>query len=240
MNRVVILFTLIILGTTLHAQTDKNPYPKTISVTGSAELEIVPDEIYVQVDLKEYDKKGQPKISIDKIKEDFLHKVKSLGLPDSSVTIAGYDGDDANPWNRKKNKKEELFASISYQVKLKTSKQMDDLVNLLDDNATQNFMITRTEHSKMTEFRKQLKIQAIKSAKDKAKYLAEAIDEKIGEAISINEQEDTYRPFYNYNWMSANSTFSRSNISSETEQTESSDFRKIKFRYEVSVSFALK
>ena len=240
MNRVLILFAFILLGTTLKAQTERNPYPKTISVTGSAEMEIVPDEIYVQVDLKEYEKKGQSKIPIDKIKQDFLYIVKSMGLPDSSVTIAGYDGDDANPWYRKKNKKGELFASISYQVKLKTSKQLDDLVNLLDDNATQNFMITRTEHSKITEFRKQLKIQAIKAAKDKAKYLAEAIDEKVGEAISINEQEDYYKPFYNYNFMASNSAFSRSNINSAPEETESSDFRKIKFRYEVSVSFALK
>ena len=34
-----------------------NPYPKTINVTGSAEMDIVPDEIYVQVDLREYKKR---------------------------------------------------------------------------------------------------------------------------------------------------------------------------------------
>ncbi len=47
------------------AQNYPNPYPRTITVNGSAEVEIVPDEIYVQVDLKEYEKKGQGKVTID-------------------------------------------------------------------------------------------------------------------------------------------------------------------------------
>jgi len=42
---------------------------------------------------------------------------------------------------------------------------MDALVDKLDDDATQSFLIVSTSHSKITEFRKQLKIQAIKAAK---------------------------------------------------------------------------
>src|SRR4030095_4326096 len=56
-----------------------NPFPKTITVNGSAEMEVIPDEIYVQVDLKEYQKKGE-KMSIDQIKSDFLKNVRSLGI----------------------------------------------------------------------------------------------------------------------------------------------------------------
>src|SRR5215213_5063367 len=109
MKSVFITLSMILIGFSSFSQTEKNPYPKTITVTGSAEIEIIPDEIYVQVDLKEYDKKGQGKISIDKIKQDFLNKVKSLGIPDSLISIAGYDGFNGNPWWRKKNKKEELL-----------------------------------------------------------------------------------------------------------------------------------
>ena len=49
-----------------------NLYPKTINVSGSADMEIIPDEIYVQVDLKEYKKKGESKVELEKIKSDFL------------------------------------------------------------------------------------------------------------------------------------------------------------------------
>ena len=86
------------------SQNVQNPYPRTITVNGSAEMEITPDEIYVQVDLKEYEKKGQGKIGIEKIRQNFLTAVRSLGLPDSVVTISAYDGNYGNPWWRKKNK----------------------------------------------------------------------------------------------------------------------------------------
>src|SRR6476469_3355077 len=151
MNRIMIFALLLLISATGFAQTDKNPFPRTITVSGSAEMEIVPDEIYVQVDLKEYEKKGQSKVSIDKIRQDFLSSVKAVGIPDSAISISAYDGYNGNPWLRKKNKKDELLASITYQIKLKSSRQMDDLVNRLDDNATSNFAIIRTSHSRITE-----------------------------------------------------------------------------------------
>src|SRR6187551_1044523 len=119
MNRFFILTMTVLFFSASHAQQNViNPYPKTITVNGSAELEIVPDEIYVMVDLKEYEKKGSGKVSIDKIRQDFLTAVRSLSLPDSAVSVAAYDGYN-NPWLRKKNKKTELYASVTYQVKLR-------------------------------------------------------------------------------------------------------------------------
>ncbi len=60
----------------------------------------------------------------------------------------------------------------------------------LDDEATQGFFISRTSHSKIEEYRKQLKIQAVKAAKEKAIYLSEAIGEKAGVAVTIQEPVD--------------------------------------------------
>jgi uncharacterized protein len=231
---------LMLLTTSGFAQTQINPYPKTITVTGSAEMEIIPDEIYVQVDLKEYEKKGQGKINIETIKRNFLNNVKAIGILDSLVSIAAYDGLGCNPWLRKKNKRNELYASISYQVKIKTSKQLDDLVDKLDDEATTNFYIQRTSHSKLAEYRKQLKIQAIKAAKEKAQYLTEAIDEKAGEAVTINEPTEYYQPYYNVmrsNVMMKEQAMNQDMVSANDNPV---DFRKMKLRYDVTVVFAVK
>jgi uncharacterized protein YggE len=240
MNKFLLTCSLLIIGFASFSQNDKNPYPKTITVTGSAEMEIIPDEIYVQVHLKEYDKKGDGKISLDKIKQNFLTSVKSLGIPDSLVSIAAYDGTNGNPWWRKKNKKEELYASIAYQLKLKSSKQVDELVDRLDDNATQNFFIQKTASSKLPELRKKLKMEAVRAAKDKANYLAEAIEEKIGEAVTINEPMEYYTP-YVYNMAVANKMM-RTEMQQDAAGSEETpvDFKKIKLKYDVTVVFALK
>ena len=221
------------------AQNNVNPYPRTITVNGSAEMEITPDEIYVQVHLKEYDKKSGGKVSIDKIRQDFLTAVRSLGLPDTSITVSGYDANNYNPWWRKKNKKEDLHASITYQVKLRNTAQIDQLVDKLDDNATQNFYISRTTHSKLEEFRRNLKIQAVRAAREKADYLAEAGNAKVGVPITINEPGEYYQPYYGD---MASNRMMKAEMAQQTSAPEQpqADFKKMKLRYEVNVVFELK
>ena len=240
MKKIFIAFAAILFAGFAFAQTPVNPFPKTITVNGSAEMEIILDEIYVQVDLKEYDKKGQGKVNIETIKRNFLNNLKAIGIPDSLVSIAAYDGFGGNPWLRKKNKKNELFASISYQVKIKTSKQLDDLVDKLDDEATTNFYIQRTSHSKLAEYRKQLKIQAVKAAKEKGQYLSEAIDENIGVAVTINEPIEYYQPYYNT--MRSNVMMKEQAMAGDMASADGNpiDFRKMKMKYDVTVVFALK
>lgn len=213
---------------------------KTINVSGIAEMEVVPDEIYVQVQLREYDKKGGAKVDIDAIKNDFLKSALSTGLVESDISVQGYQGWDGNFWLYKKNKKKnpDLKASITYQVKLASIKKMDELVQKLDDEATQNFFISRVSHSKIQEFKKQLKIQAVKSAKEKAAYLADAINEKAGQALTINEpNEITFYPQPMY----ANRAvkMAAENLDSGNEQAPTIDFKKMKLQFEVNVVFAL-
>jgi uncharacterized protein len=195
MKRFVLAAAFTLLSFLSFAQ-ERNPYPRTITVSGSAEMEVTPDEIYVQIYLKEYDKKGGGKVALDKIRQDFLTAVRSLGLPDTAITVSRYDANNYNPWWRKKNKKEELYASITYQVVLRSTTQIDRLVDLLDDNATQNFYISRTTHTRLEEFRKNLKIQAVQAAREKAQYLAGAVNENIGVAVTINEPGEYYQPYY--------------------------------------------
>jgi uncharacterized protein len=219
------------------------PFPKTINVTGSAQMEVIPDEIYVQVDLREYKKRGEEKISLDKIKEDFLANCKNIGIVDSNIAVASFDGYNlASMWRRRK-KDPDLFASITYQIKFSNTKLIDQLVDKLDDEATGNFGIVRTSHSKITEYRKQLKIQAVKAAKDKANYLANAVLEEVGNAITITEPEeyavsDVANRAYNTNAKLYGASLSKADGYGIADGGV--DFRKITLRYEVKILYALK
>lgn len=243
MNRIIIII-LLISGFSAYAQNEKAAFPKTINVNGSAEMEVVPDEIYVRVYLREFEKKGQGRVLLESIKTNFLTAARSKGIPDSAIAIASYDGYNSNPWLRRK-KRDDLYSSIAYEVKLTNSRQMDDLVSVLDEDATQNFLITRVSHSRISEYRKQLKIQAVKAAKEKAGYLSEAIGEKLGEAITVNEPAENIALQGNYN---GNATLRGANYSIVYDKKEPGfdsdsgpvDFRRIKLRFDVNVVFSLK
>ena len=135
----VMVLTCVILA---HAKTQENDNrQKMINVSGTAEMEIVPDEIYVQVALREYAKKGSAKTDIEDIRKSFLKSALSIGIPDSNITVESYQGWDGNYWWYKKNKKKnpDMMAGITYQVKLASTKKMDELVAKLDDEATERF-----------------------------------------------------------------------------------------------------
>ncbi len=239
---VILLFTLISLSAISQENNNQQRVrEKTINVAGMAEMEVVPDEIYVTVELREYDKKGGGKVDIDGIKNDFIKSALSIGIAETDISVQGYQGWDGNYWLYKKNKKKnpDLKASITYQVKLSSTKKMDELVQRLDDEATQNFFISRVSHSKMQDFKKQLKIQAVKAAKEKAVYLAEAIGEKAGEALTINDpNEIIVRPPYP---IMANMKMRSETMAMDAGQPEPNiDFKKIKLQFEVNAVFALR
>lgn len=217
---------------------------KTINVSGIAEMEVIPDEIYVQVQLREYDKKGGGKIDIESIKNEFLKAALSVGLKEADISVQGYQGWDGNYWWMKKNKKKnpDMKASITYEVKLATTKKMDELVQKMDDEATQNFSISRVSHSKLQDYKKQLKIEAVRAAKDKAGYLADAINEKVGEALTINEpNEITIYPQPVYaNRMMKSEVMDMAEAGAAGDEAPAVDFKKMKLRFEVMATFALK
>ncbi|HRH48175.1 MAG TPA: SIMPL domain-containing protein [Panacibacter sp.] len=238
MKRLTIVFATLIIAAQAIAQ-EVRPAPRTVSVSGSSQIEIVPDEIYVQVDLREYNKKNGDKIDINSIKNNFLAACKSIGLTDKDVAVQSYQGYDNNYWMIKKNRKQnpDLKASISYWVKASNTEKLDDLVDKMDDEATQNFFIAKASYSKMDELKKELKIAAVKAAREKAIYLSEAIGEHIGEAITINDPAEINnypQPYY------ANVTMQRAVAADNAEPPMNVDFKKIKIQFEVSVVFALK
>lgn len=236
MKKIMTLIAIVIATAQLTAQEIK-PVQKTISVSGSAETEVTPDEIYVQVDLREYNKKNGDKIDINSIKNNFLAACKSMGLTDKDVTVQSYQGYDQNYWWARKNKKQnpDMKAAVSYWVKVSNVSKLDELVEKMDDEATQNFFIAKTAYSKMDELKKDMKINAIKAAREKAMYLSEAIGEHIGEAITINdpvEMDSTPRPYY------ANTTMKMTENAAAPALDV--DYKKVKVKFEVSVVFSLK
>jgi uncharacterized protein YggE len=210
---------------------------KKIAVIGSSEMEVDPDEIYVNFVLREYTNNKKEKIGIDAIKKDFLAACEKSGVLKENIRVEGMAGNAYDNWFIRKRKKDpEFIASITYVIKFSSTKMLDDLIPRLSDEAVQNMFISKMSHSKMETFRKEVKIKATQAAKEKATYLAESIGEKISGALLIEEIE--IGPVYP---MMKQSNYAMMDMAAEGAYggETSMPFEKIKIRYETRAEFEL-
>ena len=80
---------------------------KKIEVTGSAEMKIIPDEIYVSFTQQEYYNKQKMKIDIDQVQKDFLERCNKANISKDRIQLQNMSGFDSNAWYWNKRKKVE-------------------------------------------------------------------------------------------------------------------------------------
>lgn len=167
-----------------------------IEVTGTSETEIVPDEIYITIVLKERFE-GKEKITIDKQESDLKSALSEISISLSNLTL-----NDANADYRKiKVGKKDLIASKSYLLKLTDVASLDKVYKKLDLQNVEDAYVSKLNHTKLQEFAKENRIKAIKAAKDKVDYLLAAVGQQAGKPILIDEVENSIQnnPYHNYN-----------------------------------------
>jgi hypothetical protein len=109
MKRFILALSVVLAMLISNAQPPSSKvFPKTIQVTGIAELNIDADEIHVLITLKEYEKKGKAKTDIETIRKGFLANVRKVGIADTAIRISTVDGHSGVEWWRQKNHKDEL------------------------------------------------------------------------------------------------------------------------------------
>ncbi len=215
----------------------KTESPKKIVVTGSAEMEIVPNEIYMTFTLKEYLQSSKKKINLEDIKTEFLELCKEVGVDGRNISISSYAGNENWDyyWYKKHKSDPDFMASISYTIKVNSADTLDKIINNINENAIENFKINKTSHSDIEKLRKDVKTNALIASKTKANYLSKSIDEELGEALLITEIDNSYYSSWgNSNFISNTALDRNSNNSSKPE------FQKIKLRYEMKVEFKIK
>jgi uncharacterized protein len=215
----------------------EKPLVKKIEVTGSAEQEVLPDEIYVTVSLREYfkDKDNKNKIDIMVLEKQLQKAVEEAGIPKENFTIGTING--YREWWGKK-KPTTFLESKSYIIKVANLYKIDAIISKVDDKGIAYTNIDRYEFSKIEQLRKDIKIKALQAAKDKAKYLLEGIGEQMGEALEIIEIEQSYSPQPVYSNMMMRSA--KMEVSADAMPESTVDVQKIKVRYEMKASFRIK
>lgn len=233
-----IIFLIVLFLSTSCAQTQNNSAKKYIEVTGSAEMSVQPNEIELEIVLAEYTKSGK-KTKLDEAEEKFYEVLKKNNIKKESVIIESsystygwyywWDYYYRNPYMNK-----------TMKIKLDNTTNLMELAKDLHTEWVQSTRVVNSVNKETQRLRKEVKMQAIRSAKEKASYLLESIGEQIGSVISVIEMPEP--PNYQNYWGHINQSLTSNSVMQNNSQAENGieNGQAIKLRYEVKVQFEIK
>jgi len=234
MRKLVIALFLLAPALLQAQQGDKNFIDQNyIEVTGKAEMEIAPDEIYLRILINEKDFKGK---GINDIEKSMFDKLTELGIDLSKeLVIKDLLSNFQYYWLQKAD----VVLTKEYQLIVHDGKTAGKVFLELQSLGISNISVIKVENSEITKFRREVKVAAIKAAQEKARDLANAINQEIGRAIYIQEIENNYKQYSN----SANSNVvirGYAGYVNSMSPESNIEFEKIQLEYSIIARFELK
>jgi uncharacterized protein YggE len=168
-----LLIGLLTFGSLINAQEIKK---NSIEVTGVAEMEVEPDEIIFNVGIK-----GDNKNQLADNEKLLFETLKSNGVKNEDIKFKSM-------YQNLYSKTAKFTKSFQFKVNAKTN--VSKLFEDLNQKWITNLNISEVKNTKIADFRKTVKINALKAAKAKADYLLESIGKKVGTPLEIVEIED--------------------------------------------------
>lgn len=203
-----------------------------IEVSGSAEMEVEPDQIILFIKLREFEDNRQ-KLALEKIDQDFLNALKSADIDRKRLTLAG----GGSSIQRISKRDSDAFREKSYQLELQSAQELEKLVSSLEKVQVFQAYIMRLDHTDMEKFKIDLKVRALQAAKTKAETLLKAIGAEVGKPLMVREWD--YGPVQPLARQEMVSNVMMKDDSGYAPD-ESVGFRKIKIREQVTAQFEIK
>ncbi|MCD4773906.1 MAG: SIMPL domain-containing protein [Bacteroidales bacterium] len=233
----LILITLTVFSMNCFSQTGAKNFidQNFIEVTGKAEMEIVPNEIYLKIIVNEKDFKG--KQDLDEIEKLMTEKLTEIGIDISKkLAIKDMVSNLRNYWLKSST----INSIKKYQLTVDNAKTAGQVFQGLESLGISNISIERIEHSEIQKFKTEVKILAIKAAKEKAISLTNAIDQNIGKAIYIQElNNQIYRVLQGQAAGLSNIVVRGYSDKLRMEKEPEIEFEKIKLEYSILVRFEI-
>ncbi|MBT1710625.1 SIMPL domain-containing protein [Fulvivirgaceae bacterium PWU5] len=226
----ILFVALVLFSTVAFAQQELFRGEHFIEVSGNAQQEIEPNEIYVRISLLEFEE-NRAKVALEKLDKDFLDAIKNAGIEKKRLELATV-GADLGKLGRKDK---DSFREKVYQLKLTSGTELTTLVEKLGAVKVNDIAVTRVSHSELEKLRLDLKIKALQAARDKADALAKSIGAGIGAPLMIREFENNPFPMSE----TAN-VMMRAQAYDGGGAQEPTAFRKITIQAQVTAQFLIK
>lgn len=202
-----------------------------IEVTGTSEIEIVPDKIQYIIEIREYfeeefDGKSKPEEYRTKVPLSEIEQGLRESLVEAGITQDAIRTQEIGDYWRKQG--QDFLVSKQFDITLTDFKQIDEIIKHIDTKGIHTMRIGDLENKDMLSYHQKGKIEALKAARQKATYLVEALGKKLGDVIRIVEEGGSNNMF----------PFAQSNVLS-SDASSFDNFRTIKKKYSMLVRFEI-
>ncbi|MFM7723888.1 MAG: SIMPL domain-containing protein [Bacteroidota bacterium] len=208
-----------------------------IEVDGYAEKEIIPNEIYIGIILRER-MENKEKVTIESQEKQLRDALTSLSIPITNLAIADANADYVKvSWQKR-----DVLTKKEYQLKVGNATAVGKVFQELEKLKIQDGFIDHVSHSAIDSLRKQVRIEAIKNAKEKADYLLNAIGQSTGNALIVSETLKDVVLRQDISRMSAKDLHKISGVivSDFGNSPPEIEFQKIKLSYSIYTKFSIK
>lgn len=224
----LVLAALVMVAVSASAQ-QTEAFPSYIEVTGVAEKEVAPNEIYLSITINERDSKG--KISVDEQQREMLAALKKLGVkPDSQLKMV----DLTSSYFKRGN----ALAKAQYELKLGSAVEVAKVWRALDGLGISQVTVTKVSHTDLEKFKAETRTEAIRAARDNARALAEAIDQKAGKCFWIADYSSPVRTVYAAANLKSRAMVEEASFDAVVEE-EGLEFQTINLQHRVQAKFVL-
>lgn len=230
MKKLVLLAVVALAALPAMAQMQE-AFPSYIQVNGRAEKEVVPDEFYLSIVINERDSKG--KITVDEQQRDMIAALKKLGVDvEKQLKVANLSSEFF--------KKNTSVATAKYQLQLGSAAEVGRVWQALDGLGISNVSILKVSHSKLAQYKDEVRVAAMRNARQSAETLAGAVGQSVGKCFYVYDSNSDVMPYY-YN----NAPVMRAmKVSADMAEGASAgeeplDFKTIKLEYNVQAKFVL-
>ncbi len=229
----LLLFTISIFSQSVVTKNNQTPF---IEVIGKSEREVVPNEIYIDISLKERVEGGK-KVSLEFLENRLKRVLKEIGIPLENLSFSDVNAVISKTgWFR-----EDILSHANYTLKVNGAEKLKKTFDQFKKLKISEARITKATHSNIQSLRKENRIAAIKAAKEKADYLLSAIGEKTGKPIEINEINAHNGQEYAYaNFSKSNSLYKSREKVLNFQVGRVVQFEKIKITASVYAKFKIK
>lgn len=207
MKAVTLLFLsilLVLLAASANAA-DAAKSPRLITVTGEAQVNVVPDEVAVSIGVQACGNTAtEARLAEEEIAKKVVDVTKQLKIETRDLQTDSIEIDLVKPeyydWRMCYENKEpkKYGARQMIRITLKDVSVLEDLLTKSLEVGATKIMGVEFKTSELRKYRDQARAMAIIAAKEKATALAGELDCKIGKPQTITEQTSYGRDWYYY------------------------------------------